>query len=66
MITIICSIFVTYINADGIGFMSKAQLEGRVLKENNFNYLVDFSKKAKEEGYSGDYSKLLVKKEDCI
>jgi hypothetical protein len=50
-------------------FLTTAQLQGTVLKVNDTNYLVDFSKAAAEKNLrpaEGDSESLLVKKESCI
>lgn len=58
---VICTITVVSMH-----FMSKADVEGKVLNSNQFKYLVDFSEDAKMRGFDGDYSKKLVDKKDCL
>lgn len=49
-----------------VGMESKAQVEGKMLAQDDVHYLVDFSKDAKKHNYDGDYSKVLVDKRECI
>lgn len=62
---VICTLIVTYL-VGSINFMEKAQLEGKLLKEDSSNYLIDFSIDAKKHNYEGNYNKKLIKKEECI
>lgn len=61
MITIICSILVITSH-----FQVRTEASGILLKSNESNYLVDFSKEATENGWEGNYSKKIVPKQDCI
>lgn len=62
---LICTILVTF-HLGALSFIDKAQVEGKLLKEDAYNYLVDFSEATKKENYDGDYSKKLVSKDKCI
>ena len=65
---VICSLLIT-VNAGGVGWQTKADTEGKILKESPDNYLVDFSEGVKEYrlmGKPSDYKKVLVKKTDCV
>ncbi len=64
---VMCSILLT-INA-GIPVITRADVEGKILKESDENYLVDFSKGLSGYNLVGnpkDYSKVLVKKTECV
>lgn len=58
------------INTDlGIPFLVKANVEGRLVKESDTKYLVDFSNGLKKYNLAGkpaDYKKVLVEKTECI
>jgi hypothetical protein len=42
-------------------------LKGKVIKESESSYLVDFSEYAKLQGYTGlNFSNRLVQKDDCV
>jgi hypothetical protein len=65
---VICSIALV-INGGGINFLVKEDTEGRILKESETKYLVDFSEgvtKFKLAGKPEDYNKVLVDKTECI
>jgi hypothetical protein len=65
---VICSIALA-INGGGINFLVKEDTEGRILKESETKYLVDFSEgvtKFKLAGKPEDYNKVLVDKTECI
>ena len=47
-------------------FFLKADLECKILKEDKTQFLVNCSVDAKKNNYDGDYSRLLVSKENCI
>jgi hypothetical protein len=53
-------------NGPPVGIESKAQVEGKMLAQDDSHYLIDFSKDAKKHNYNGDYSKVLVFKNECI
>lgn len=68
MILVVCSLALA-INAGGINILSKADVEGVLLKENDTKMLVDFSKGLKRFNLAGkpeDYKKVLVDTTDCI
>lgn len=65
---IVCSILLA-IDASGIPFLVRGDVEGKILKESQENYLVDFSKGVtsfKLAGKPEDYKKVLIKKTDCV
>jgi hypothetical protein len=62
---VVCAITVVVMNS-GIGWVSQANVEGKVLASNEHRYLIDFSKQAKEKGYEGNYDKVIVDKEKCV
>lgn len=65
---VICSIALA-INGGGLNWIVKTDVEGRLIKENETKYLVDFSQgvtKYKIAGKPEDYSKMLVDKKECI
>ncbi len=65
---VICTILIA-VNGGGITWITKADVEGRLLKEDGDNYLVDFSQgvtKYDIKGNPEDYNKKLVKKSECI
>jgi hypothetical protein len=65
---VVCSLFIT-VNAGGVPVMSKADVEGKLLKEDQTKYLVDFSEGVKKYDITGKpeyYKKTLVNKNDCI
>lgn len=49
-----------------VPMMSKEQVVGRVITQNSYNYIVDFSIEADSKKYVGDYSKVLVPKMNCV
>ena len=64
---VICSILIT-VNA-GIPMSVRQDVEGKILKEGDTKYLIDFSqgvKKIKSIDKSEDYSKVLVDKTKCV
>jgi hypothetical protein len=66
VINIICNI-VVLVNLGGPLIESRINAYGHIISENKYNYLVDFSEIAKKHSnWDGDYSQLLVKKEQCI
>jgi hypothetical protein len=65
---VVCTIALA-INSGGISVNINADVEGKLLKEDSYKYLVDFSKDLKRFDLSGkpsDYKKVLVNKTDCI
>jgi hypothetical protein len=64
---LICLIEIVF-SLGNVNFVQKEQVEGVLLKNDLTSeyYLVDFSKEAKDKQYIGDYSKKLVKKENCV
>lgn len=61
MITVICSITVIIFHV-----MTKDDVKGTVISQNDSMYVVDFSKEAASKGYEGDYSQRIVRKYDCV
>lgn len=55
-------------NNNKVLFRIQAQdtLEGKMLSLNTEKYLLDFSVDASLKGYDGDYSKIFVRKENCV
>ena len=67
-ILLICKLLVT-IDGGGIPFLVQTDTEGKLIKESNENYLIDFSKGVKNYtlvGKPSDYSKVLISKDKCI
>ena len=62
---VICLIEVV-ISINSIYFIQKEQIEGKIIKEDINNYLVDFSEEAKKLNLIGEYSSKLVLKTACI
>ncbi len=65
---VICSILLA-VDAGGIAFISKVDVEGKVLEQSTQKYLVDFSNgvtKYKLAGKPEDYKKVLVNKDECV
>jgi hypothetical protein len=57
------------IDAGGISWIISQQTEGKILKENSYNYLIDFSKGVehyKLVGKPSDYSEVLISKDKCV
>lgn len=70
MITLVCSIMIT-IHSDCYGgtFERKAVVEGKLISQSDFKYLVDFSKGVKKfnvDGPASDYEEVIVDKNDCV
>lgn len=68
MTTFICTIAIA-INVGGIGFITKADVQGKLLSQSNTKYLMDFSegvKRYKLAGSPEDYKKILVDKTACV
>lgn len=66
---IITCILSVAVNVSGIPFLTTAQVQGKVLKENNRNYLVDFSqglKKYPKVQIKDEYKNYLISKDKCI
>lgn len=49
-----------------VPWMVQVQIHGRLIKEEDDHYLVDFSKEAKVKGYVGDYEERMVQKIMCM
>ena len=65
---VVCSIVIA-VSVGGVNVFSKTDVEGKLLKENDSKYLVDFSEGVKKFNAVGDpnaYAKFLVNKDDCI
>jgi len=66
--TIVTCTLVVFVNI-GFNIASQVQWDGKVLKQNADNYLVDFSKEAKKHPKvinQDSYKHKLVNKKDCI
>ena len=59
---------VVMVDMGGFGMESRIQATGKVLKQNNINYLVDFSKDLKqyERVDAKDYTHILISRDKCI
>ena len=64
MITVICTITIV-VQVSGINFFGKESLKGKVLSESQTKYVVDFTKSI-DSRYVGDYSKVIVEKDECV
>lgn len=65
---VMCSI-VLAVNVQGLTFVNRVDVQGKVLSENDTKYLVNFSKGVKEYpivGQPSNYSKILVNKSECV
>ena len=65
---LMCTIMLA-IDAGGIAWLSNADVEGKLIKESDSKYLVDFSQGVKEfklAGKPSDYAKVLVDKDKCV
>jgi len=65
---VVCTIALA-INTGGINIISKADVEGKLLKEDSYKYLVDFTEGVKKYNIAGkpeDYNKVIVNKDDCV
>lgn len=62
---VVCTILVVFALGK-VNFLQNEQVQGTIISYNSYNYLVDFSKEAKEKEYLGDYSKKLVDRKNCI
>lgn len=65
MLNIICTIAIVYSVGD-VNIMSEAQVKGHIIKVDQSNWLVDFSKEAKDKSYIGDYSTIIVPQNKCV
>ena len=68
MLNIVCSLLIA-IKMGGLNIITKADVEGKLLKEGQYKFIVDFSegvKKFKIAGSPSDYSKVLVEKDQCV
>lgn len=63
---IIC--ILSFVSAStGINFWVKESVEGHILAESQYNYLVDFTKGLKEQWHPvGDYSNQIIEKNKCV
>lgn len=70
MFNIICNITVWVCmqgsNGNCINIQTQGDVKGNIIKEDQYNYVVDFSKTAKEMPWSGDYSSKIVSKDKCV
>jgi hypothetical protein len=41
-------------------------ISGKIIGSNEYSYIGDFSKEATKNKYYGDYSKVMVSKENCV
>jgi hypothetical protein len=65
VLNIICTIMVTLPLDNGGGWSYMEQVRGHMIKNGEYNYIVDFSREAKRLGFKGDYSFKMVPKRDC-
>lgn len=65
MLNIICTIAVVYA-VGNVNIMSNDQVKGHLIKADQSNWLVDFSKEAKTKSYIGDYSTVIVPQNRCV
>ncbi len=66
MLLVICTVEV-FMNGSII--LGKADLEGKVIKQNSTKYYVDFSKDAKKKDlhvWNSDDGKIMVDKSECV
>lgn len=61
----ICKVLVTFVVGD-MQFVQKEKMEGYILKKDNKMLLVDFSTMARGLNFIGDYSKVLISKDECL
>ena len=67
MITVVCSILVSTMSLGFTGKnVNKSEVKGKILGENTYSYLVDFSEEAKIKNFLGDYTRKIVNKNDCV
>jgi hypothetical protein len=69
MFDIICTILITVHTGGSFYYERKADVEGKILFENELRYVVDFSKDVKRfhvDGKPTDYQKVLVDKDMCV
>jgi hypothetical protein len=65
---VVCSILLA-IKVGEIGMESRVDVEGKLLKESDTKYLVDFREGVKKYNFTGspsDYEKVIVDKTECI
>lgn len=70
MISVICSLLV-FVNAKldknaSVPWEVRASVEGKVISSNGKFLLVDFSEDAKKQNFVGDYSKVIVDRDECV
>lgn len=68
MFNVICSILIT-VYTNGIAIQNRTDVEGKILNEGDYKYVIDFSegvKKFKIVGKPSDYKKVLVDKDQCV
>lgn len=64
---IICVVTVMVALDWGGGLIAnETQLQGKIIKEGKYAYIIDFSKDPQIDKYYGDYSKKLVTKDKCV
>lgn len=62
-----CTISVAIMSQSlGVPVFVKTAAKGIVIHETGSDYVVDFSKYAKEKDYRGDYSEFTVNKDNCM
>lgn len=69
MFDIICTILITVHTGGSFPYERNADVEGKVLYENELRYVVDFSADVKRfhvYGKPSDYQKVLVDKDRCV
>lgn len=67
MFNVICHILIT-ISASGVAMDVRKDVEGLILLENDYKYIVDFSEGVKKYNVIGkrsEYKKILVDKDQC-
>lgn len=66
---IVCTVMISSMVNDSNGshfFEGNATLQGNVLGQNEAQYLVDFSADARKQGFEGNFTHLLVRKDKCV
>jgi hypothetical protein len=67
MFDIICTIAIM-VYSDTVGIQQSKDVEGKLLYESQYKYVVDFSQGVKKYNVPStfDYSKVLVNKDQCV
>lgn len=68
MISLVCSIMLA-VDGGGFAVITKADVEGKMIGQSDYKYLVDFSEGVKRfpiKGSPSDYNQVLVEKTDCV